>query len=239
MQYKYCGNGNFGTQINKAIFWDFDGTLIYSNESFLDSLTEAFRKYDYVFERNILKEFLISVCSWYAPEREYTETTGELWWKALLDGLQLFCNRQGVKESDSHLICKQFRENVINFKYRLYNDTEAILAYCKDKGYDNYILSNNFPELVGVIKGFGLDKYITDCFLSSNIGYEKPRIEIFQYAVKQAKEPEVCYMIGDNPVADMKGGKEAGLQTILVHNTKGNEFADYICESLTDIKKIL
>ena len=224
---------------NKAIFWDFDGTLIYSNESFKDSLECAFKKYNYDLKECILKEFLVSACSWYMPELEYINMTGELWWENLIDKLRLFCGRQGIKENDCNLICNQFRTNAINFKYKLYDDAKDILAYCKNKGYDNYILSNNFPEIVQVIKNFGLDKYITDYFLSSNIGYEKPRVEIFQYAVKQTNEPKVCYMVGDNPIADIKGGKVAGLKTILVHKTSNDEYADYICQNLSDIKTVI
>lgn len=91
------------------------------------------------------------------PECEYINKIGELWWKTLTDSLRLFCNRQGIEECDSNLICKQFRDNVINFEYKLYDDAKDILAYCKNKGYDNYILSNNFPELVQVIEGFELE----------------------------------------------------------------------------------
>ncbi len=35
----------------KALFWDFDGTLIHPNESFLDSLKNAFKKCDYICDR--------------------------------------------------------------------------------------------------------------------------------------------------------------------------------------------
>lgn len=224
---------------NKVIFWDFDGTLIYSNESFLCSLTAAFKQYNYVFEDSKIKEFLVSACSWYVPSKEYTDMTGELWWQELLCKIQLFCEKSSIKRSDSELICKKFRENVINYNYELYDDAEDILSYCKNKGYDNYILSNNFPELVEVVKRFGLDKYITDCFLSSNIGYEKPRIEIFRYAIAKVNNPEYCYMIGDNPVADIQGGNEAGLQTILVHKADANACAKYVCENLIDIKEVL
>jgi putative hydrolase of the HAD superfamily len=223
----------------KVIFWDFDGTLIYSNESFLCSLSDAFEQFNYLFEQKEIKDFLVSVCSWYVPSKEYTDRTGELWWQELLGKLQLFCGEHHIKKSDSDLICKKFRENVIRFEYKLYEDAEEILSYCKEEGYDNYILSNNFPELVETIKRFGLDKYITDYFLSSNIGYEKPRIEIFQYAVAKANNPECCYMVGDNPIADIQGGNEAGLQTILVHKADENACAKYVCKNLIDIKDLL
>lgn len=43
-------------------------------------------------------------------------------------------------------------------------------------------------------------------FLSASVGYEKPRREIFGYSILKAGNPEIKYMIGDNPVADYQGG---------------------------------
>lgn len=148
--------------------------------------------------------------------------------------------KNNIDKKDLKLINKAFRYNVINFEYKLYSDSESILSYCKSKGYNNYILSNNFPELVQVIERFNLEKYFADYFISSNIGYEKPRIEIFEYAINKANYPGVCYMIGDNPIADIQRGKNACLNTILVHNNSIDDLTNnYYCESLTDIKKII
>lgn len=52
-----------------------------------------------------------------------------------------------------------------------------------------------------------ISKYFDDGIISSNVGYEKPRIELFQYALSVAHFPNRCYMIGDNPVADIIDGK--------------------------------
>lgn len=66
-------------------------------------------------------------------------------------------------------------------------------------------------------------------------------IEIFEYALHIAGNPEICYMIGDNPVADIQGGKGAGMKTILVHNNVSAEFCkdNMICENLIDVIKII
>ena len=37
----------------------------------------------------------------------------------------------------------------------------------------------NFPELGRLIKDLGLNEFFSGCLISSNIGYEKPRREIF------------------------------------------------------------
>ena len=80
----------------------------------------------------------------------------------------------------------------------------------------------------------GLNEFFSGCLISSNIGYEKPRIEIFQYAIKAAQQPDICYMIGDNPVADIFGGKRVGMHTILVHNQSKVLEADHKCSSLLE-----
>lgn len=222
-----------------AIFWDFDGTLVYSNESFLCSLNDALVRYSYIIEKSELKSFLISVCSWYAPQRDYVNLIKEDWWNQLLDNVRMFCNKNGIRDKDITLICKAFKENVINYEYKLYSDAEDILSYCKLKGYENYLLTNNFPEIVKVVKDFGLDKYFCDYFVSANIGYEKPRMEIFEHAVREANSPTECYMIGDNPVADIKGAQNVGIKTILVHTKPAEIRPDYYCEELIAIKNIL
>ena len=54
--------------------------------------------------------------------------------------------------------------------------------------------------------------------MSGAAGYEKPRKEIYEYAIRMAGNPQVKYMIGDNPVADYEGGLQAGTTPVLVHN---------------------
>ncbi|MBE6760564.1 MAG: HAD family hydrolase [Ruminococcaceae bacterium] len=223
----------------KVIFWDFDGTLIHPNQSFLCSLSAAMEQHGYSFEEQVLKDFLASACSWYSPEREYPHRTGELWWEDLLDALRGFCAENGVSGDDARSVCAQFRRNVTDFDYRLYDDAREVLARCGEIGFENYILSNNFPELTQVVERFGLDRYVSGRFLSSEIGYEKPRAEIFLHALAAVGNPEVCYMVGDNPVADIQGGREAGLRTVLVHGSDADCGADFVCGELTEIVGLL
>ena len=66
--------------------------------------------------------------------------------------------------------------------------------------------------------------------------------EIFDYARNLAGNPHKCIMIGDNPVDDIKGAKEAGFETILVndrHPDYSGEYADHICKTLTAMLDVL
>jgi len=218
--------------MKKVIFWDSDGTLLYGNESFKCSLIRAFEKFGYSVEEDAARMFMRRVCSWYVPEKDHSNKNGEEWWQELLEEICVFCRECDVQEADCAKICKEFRENVIAFEYEVYTDAKTVLRHFKEKGYENYIISNNFPELGKVFERLGLAEEISGYILSAEVGYEKPRREIFEYAIEKAGNPEIRYMIGDNPVADYKGGQEAGLTPILVHTVEAGKVC---CKELTDL----
>lgn len=225
---------------NKAIFWDFDGTLVYSNESFTESLLLSLSEYGYDIDFEIVKDFMKNTCSWYMPEREYINRTKEAWWMDILDKFYFFCNKNQIAKNNIVPIFDMFRKNVINYNYIPYSDSEKILLSCKEKGFKNYILSNNFPELTHTIKRFHWESLFTDIYLSTNIGYEKPRKEIFHYAIEKSNRPEILYMVGDNPIADIRGAATAGINTIWVHG-KPTQTCNpkYKCIELSEILTIL
>ena len=70
------------------------------------------------------------------------------------------------------------------------------------------------------------------------VGYEKPRKELYDYAINLAGNPDICYMIGDNPIADIGGAKNAGITAVAVHECRESE-ADYYFETLSEIFEIL
>lgn len=218
--------------MKKAIFWDSDGTLLYGNESFKSSLVRAFEAFGYVLDEEAAGAFMRSVCSWYQPQRDHSDKNAEEWWEELLGEIRAFCEEHGVTQSDIAPICKSFRENVITFEYEAYADAKEVLHYFKEKGYENYIISNNFPELGEVFERLGMAGEISGYILSASVGYEKPRKEIYEYAVAEAGNPEIKYMIGDNPVTDYQGGMDAGMTPILVHKTEAGKRC---CEQLTDL----
>lgn len=220
----------------KAIFWDSDGTLLYGNESFKTSLLRSFEQFGYSLEEDVARAFMRSVCSWYVPEKDHSDKNGEEWWQALLGEIAVFCREHGVSEGDIAEICTSFRENVIAYEYEAYADAKVVLRYFKEKGYANYIISNNFPELGTVFEWLGLAEELSGYILSAEVGYEKPRREIFEYAIAKAGNPEIKYMIGDNPMADYKGGQEAGMTPVLVHTMEDGKVC---CKELTGLYEVI
>lgn len=204
--------------MKKAIFWDSDGTLLQGNESFKCSLMKALADAGYPSEEETVRALMRRICTWHTPERDHSAQSGEEWWQELLGQIGDFCSQQGVAPADVPGICAAFRQNVIGYDYRAYPDAQTVLqAFCS-RGYENYVISNNFPELDRAFRRLGLDAFISGYILSASAGYEKPKKEIYAHALRLAGDPEICYMIGDDPAADYQGGLAAGLTPILVHN---------------------
>ena len=232
--------------LKKALLWDFDGTIARSPR-WSGSVHNAliFHGFDPGF--SVVRDHMRTGFTWHTPENAYTDATGEKWWINMFAHFNILYERLGVTEFADQLNVKA-RKFILNpANYQLYDDTVSTLRRCVELDYANIIVSNNFPELEDVIRGLGLDGYFNGYAVSAKIGYEKPRKEIFEYALELAGKPTTCYMIGDNPAADIAGGKAAGLSTVLVRReNSGNEGADwakcgadYVCRDLSEIPRMI
>ena len=223
----------------KAIFWDFDGTLVHRNNESFEALKEALLLNNYVIDDADIQAALNIAHPWNHWETSYENETGEKWWSRLFAKLDDFYDRHGVLERDK--VNSLYKKRILSFScYTVFDDAAPTLEHCRKSGYCNYIISNNYPELPLAIKKLGLAEYFSGYIISADIGFEKPRPEIFRHAINAAGHPEVCYMVGDNPVADIQGAKAAGMRTVLVHPVKGpSQDADHNFDNLSEIVNVL
>lgn len=223
----------------KAIFWDFDGTLVHRNDESFCALREALQLNGYLIEDSHIRAALHIAHPWNHWETSYEDQTGEKWWDRLFSKLSDFYEQHGVLKVDK--VNSAYKKRILSFScYTVYDDAAMVLEYCQKQGYHNYIISNNYPELPQAVEKLGLAQYFSGYMISADIGFEKPRPEIFRQAITMAGNPDTCYMVGDNPVADIRGAKEVGMRTILVHSARGPfQDADHNCGSLTEIMEII
>ena len=73
--------------------------------------------------------------------------------------------------------------------------------------------------------------------MSSHIGYDKPRSELYEYAKKEMGYPQTCYMVDDNPIADICGANQANIHSIYVRGACAD--AEACIQNLADIFKII
>lgn len=220
--------------------WDFDGTLAYSEHLWSSSVFRALN--ETVTDHNVtfqdIRRCNASGFTWHTPEADFTDLVGEKWWEFMNDHFYKSFVSLGINKKQAKTASERVREIILlHENYFLFDDTISVLEAAKAKGHTNIILSNNYPELETITDALGITKYFDRLVISGQVGYDKPRKEIFDIA-KSFYSDENFVMIGDNPVADILGGKNAGMTTVLVH--KGfDKNADYCFDNLLDICSIM
>ncbi len=231
--------------MNKALFWDFDGTLVHSphlwSASLLHAIKDAWPGCSITLAD--VRPHLRSGFPWLTPDQDHSRMTGDAWWETMYSHFERVCITLGVPEA----IAGRAARNIWGIllqpgNYALYEDTLPVLRRCKEMGFSQYIVSNNHPDLRGILQSLHLAHFFSESIVSGEIGFDKPRKEIFECALAKAGYPDICFMIGDNPVADGEGAKNANIPPLLVHVKEPvtdypafdtlNQAVDYIREAL-------
>lgn len=104
-----------------------------------------------------------------------------------------------------------------------YPESAAVLEELKALGIPLYVVSNWDIELEKVLEGLGWMRFLDGIVASAVLGVEKPRREIYDEALHLAGVPaDRAVMVGNDPVSDVKGASEAGIDSVFV-NRRGSE----------------
>lgn len=223
-----------------VIFWDFDGTLAYSDSLWSRSVYKALLETDPYAQVKYeeIRSHMSYGFTWHTPELDYTHLLLDKWWNFMNKHFYESYLKCGVSKEIALAAVSKIRGIVKKVEnYTLYSDTMDTLCTVKEMGYTNVILSNNYPDLDETLEKLEIIQYFDGVIVSAAEGYDKPRIELFHLAKKRFPDNEY-YMVGDNPVADIAGGKNANMKTILVHK-EYSENADYCFSDLYSICSIL
>jgi putative hydrolase of the HAD superfamily len=205
---------------NRALIWDFDGTLGERPERWAgavrDALTDVVGRHQ--FSRAGISAVLRHGFPWHEPDLPHPHLgAADLWWDHLADVLASALLRLGVGAGAAAQAASRVRPHYTDLaSWRLFDDTVPVLRELSDRGWQHVVLSNHVPELAEIMTGLGLAGHFAAVVNSAVIGYEKPHPEAFRVALEQAGRPAVAWMIGDNPVADIAGAERVGLPAILV-----------------------
>lgn len=206
----------------KVLFWDFHGTLTEPDSLWSRSL---FRAALAVFPDCGLELAQVRACldndgfPWHHPERDYRGLANpEAWWDYVNRLFYTTLDRLGFSQDEADRIVPLVRPQLTDPAYfRLIDQAAEVLRDLQLAGWRHIMLSNNFPELPELCEALGIGQYFDQYIVSAAVGYEKPHPEIFRIAYEQSGRPEICFMVGDNPCADIAGAQGAGIPGILVN----------------------
>lgn len=105
--------------------------------------------------------------------------------------------------------------------WKLAEKAESTLNTLRERGYELAVLSNNDARLRGVLADLRIDQAFDHLFISSEMGCEKPELEIFR-KVEQTmdRKPNEILHLGDSHSRDFLGARKAGWSALLYGEPK-------------------
>lgn len=221
-----------------TLLFDVDDTILDFKAAELQGLSKLFEHYGYHLNDSLLKRYqIVNQGLWKAFEEN--KCTRE---EVLNTRFGLFFEQLG-KKVDSVAVEKEYRQYLNQGSQRLGNSLD-IVADLADKA-DLYVVTNGVAKTqYQRLEAAKLLPYFKDIFVSETIGYQKPRIEFFQHVFNKIApvDLEKTVIIGDSLSSDIKGGQNAGIDTIWL-NANQQETPTikptYTIQNLDDLYQIL
>lgn len=120
--------------------------------------------------------------------------------------------------------------------------TYDILKYLQPL-YQLHILTNGFVEVQGIkMEKSGLAPYFDQVVASENAGAKKPHPLAFEFTLNRINaSARDCLMIGDDPLSDIKGAFDVGMDTVYFNpdENASSAHATFTIKHLMELKGIL
>jgi len=105
-------------------------------------------------------------------------------------------------------------------------DARRTVLELKRRGYLLGIVANAASEraIPDWLESEGLTNHFTAVVVSSSVGHRKPAPEIYREAIRRiGVEPGHCAFVGDNPVNDVVGPRQAGFAMTVLFRSKDED----------------
>lgn len=222
-----------------TVLIDIDNTLLDFNACAKKAMIDGFFQWNLPFAEEFFEKFkVINDELWRKIEMGIIsrKELHQIRWQTVFDAI-------GVKADGP-----QFEQLFLKLIFDSCEQVEGALDLVKylSEKYDLYVASNGlYKQQINRLTRAGLIDYVKKIFSSEVIGHQKPAYEFFEACFNDlpgVKKEEII-MIGDSLTADIKGGNSFGIKTLWYNyhkeNAKGINEADYVVDSLAEIKEIL
>lgn len=223
-----------------VILWDMDGTLLDFKVAQKEALTQVFRTIHRPLTDEIIELYRhINDSYWKKLE------LGEVTQPELLDGrFRTFFEELGMEDVDVDAVRRTYEE-VLGHVYEYIQDSLGLCTTLKSK-CRQYIVTNGLSATQRrKIKLSGFCDCMKGCFISEEIGVDKPNKAFFDHVFAQIPDfdKERTIIIGDSLTSDIKGGMQAGIKTCYFNPDRKPVpeecKPDYVIDHLWDVLRIL
>jgi 2-haloacid dehalogenase len=225
----------------ELILFDADGTLFDYDKAERYALEQTCRQHGLGYDQPLLERYRAINSSLWRQLEEGMITSSKI-------RVERFRRLLSEIGSDAECDWEQFAQHYLSHLAGgawLIDGAEEICRYLAPY-YKLAILTNGIKEVqISRFQASSLTPYIDKLIISEEVGYSKPRPEIFEYAMKTLGQEcrSTTMIVGDSLTSDMRGGKDFGIATCWynphgIENGTGLE-VDYEIRRLDQLKDIL
>ena len=229
------------------LFLDFDDTLYDTRGNAQIALGELYEHFQ-------LSQYFAAPDDFFVP---YWQTNTELWEQYAAGKinrdyliverfrrpLSLGQSADGSSFNPSRDYCLNMSDVFLDFcscKPGLIDGARELMDYLRSRKYKIHMCSNGFHEVqFKKLRSCGLIDYFDSIILSEDAGANKPSAQFFDYAFsKTGASRNTTIMIGDNPVTDIRGAHDYGLDT-LFFDRKATQLDFIPTHHVQDLREIM
>ncbi len=220
----------------KMIYLDLDNTILDFSKSEKEALVSVFSEHGVTLTDELVQEYV---------------KINKKWWGYFAKGLypkdyiivarfEEFLNLLNETQIDPQTIANGYLEKLSSLAYFL-PGAEEFLKQLKIRGLRVAILTNGVQIVQERrCKLLALDRFVEFVLTSEKVGKPKPDPTIFRVAAQMSKVPlESSIYIGDDPIIDWEGSKNAGVDFILFDPTGTHSFLGKVARSYEELLNLL
>lgn len=218
-----------------AVTFDHFMTLVHptkgrTEEDIVFPILRSLRRKAPIDEREFLRIY-------FQRDMEYRKELDETYREYLLDEIVLGTlsdmgfEKQAMRESIYNAVDAGLatRETVF------YPDALETLEVLRERGYTLGLISNTHWRWHTDQKR-SMETYFDVITLSYEHGFAKPHSSIFDTTLdKLGVDADRCLHVGDNPISDIQGAREAGLKTAFIKRDESESDADIYIKELNEL----
>ena len=229
-----------GDKKTEFVFFDAGETLIHPMPSFpelfMDVCAEHGLEVDFEILRIATRSLMAGVEG--KQKRGYTFTDeaskSRRFW---LDFYGALVRDMGYDASDGSLPEALYITFSDPSNYGAYDDVRGTMDALNDRGIRMGLISNFEVWLEDLLDDLGLLDFLEVRVISGKEAYEKPHPRIYELALERGGlAPQHTLHVGDSPISDYDGAREAGMRAILLD--RWGRFPDFEGERVTDLREL-
>jgi HAD superfamily hydrolase (TIGR01549 family) len=204
----------------KAVIFDYIGTLVtcrgYSMEDSEDNLHRALVAEGFNLEKGkFLGAYNVSHQKYRKVRYEqYQEVTNAVWVSEALCALGYKVSPDDARVKAALNVFFQDFINTLELREGAKKLLQQTAAQAKVGLISNFTYA---PVIHKSLRKVGIHDYFNAIVISEDIGWRKPSPHIFQDALKRLQvTADEAVFVGDSPIEDIRGAKDAGLKTVFV-----------------------